>query len=87
MDIVNIPAKGPGPVTLINISPYTKTGIVRTAMTNKRPIKAIGLITILVEARKENGREIIAPTIVPKKLYTWFQKVGRGFLELKNQII
>ena len=60
------PANGPGPVTRINISPYTNAGIVRIAIINTRKISATGFGIRFAAARKESGIDNTAPTIVPK---------------------
>ena len=65
--IVNKPAKGPGPVTLMNIKPYTKAGIVLIAITIVLNTRAIGLGTTFVAPKKANGIASTAPTSVPKK--------------------
>ena len=66
IDIVNKPVKSPGPVTRMNISPYTKGGTVLIAMIITLPIRLIGFGTILVAEINANGTAKIAPTTVPR---------------------
>src|SRR5699024_12233908 len=64
---VNTPANGPGHVTRINIKPKTSTGIVRITINKSLVNQDTGFGTILDAAKKANGTDNIAPTIVPKK--------------------
>ena len=65
-DIVRSPANGPGPVTRMNMRPYTNAGIVRMAAITVRPMSAIGFGTRLLAERNASGSEMTAPTIVPR---------------------
>ena len=65
-DMVSRPAKGPGPVTRMNIRPYTKAGMVRMAAMSTRPMSATGLGTRLLALMNDSGSEITAPTMVPR---------------------
>ena len=63
--IVSTPAKLPGPVTLINISPYTYTGTVLIAITTSLPIKAIGAGMNFLELINVSITANTAPAHVP----------------------
>ena len=64
---VKTPVNGPGPVTRININPYTKAGKVRIIAMMKVKMWATQLGTKLRDERKANGKDKTAPTSVPKK--------------------
>src|SRR5699024_6565999 len=63
---VNTPANGPGPVTRININPKTSAEIFRIKIIKSLVNKKTGWEKKLDAAKKANGTDKIAPTIVPK---------------------
>src|SRR5699024_11564834 len=64
---VSTPANGPGPVTRINIRPYTNAGIVRIIIKINLVNHATGFGTRLDADKKANGTDKNAPIIVPRK--------------------
>src|SRR5699024_8976776 len=66
-EIVNTPANGPGPVTRININPYTREGTVRIMMSTNLVTNEMGFGTTLDADKKASGTAKVAPIMVPRK--------------------